>query len=143
MTTTRVSACHGTAVCKNACMSTQVEVGAVLEPTRGDRMRMALRHADVGVQEMADYLDVSRTSVSNWINDRRKPSRQTTRLWALRCGVDVTWLDTGRAPTMPSGPDEAGTPPGTRTLNPLIKSQRELPSNVRELRPARPLVVAA
>lgn len=57
-----------------------------------DRMRKALREADIGVAEMADYLDVSRTSVSNWINGRVEPSTQTLRLWALRCGVKFTWL---------------------------------------------------
>ena len=57
--------------------------------TRGDRMRIALRHAGVGVQEMADYLGVGRNTVSTWINDRITPSRQTVMLWAMRCGVPV------------------------------------------------------
>jgi transcriptional regulator with XRE-family HTH domain len=57
-----------------------------------DRMRKALRHADIGVQEMADYLGVSRTSASNWINGRIAPGPQTLRLWALRTGVSLEWL---------------------------------------------------
>ena len=57
-----------------------------------DRLRKALRHAGIGVTEMADYLDVSRTSVSNWINGRIEPSVQTLRLWALRTGVPYEWL---------------------------------------------------
>jgi transcriptional regulator with XRE-family HTH domain len=60
-----------------------------------DRLRKALRHAGIGVQEIADYLDVSRTSVSNWINGRVDPSTQTLRLWALRCGVSYPWLADG------------------------------------------------
>ena len=67
-------------------------------------MRVSLRHAGLGVQEMAAYLDVSRNAVSNWINDRVTPSKQTMRLWALRCGVPLEWLETGKAPTLPSGP---------------------------------------
>jgi transcriptional regulator with XRE-family HTH domain len=55
-------------------------------------MRKALRHAGLGVAEMAGYLDVSRTSVSNWINGRIMPSTQTLRLWALRTGVAFEWL---------------------------------------------------
>ena len=57
-----------------------------------DRMRKSLREASIGVTEIADYLDVSRTSVSNWINGRIPPSVQTLRLWALRTGVPYEWL---------------------------------------------------
>lgn len=68
-------------------------------------MRMALRDAGVGVQEIADYLDVARNTVSRWINDRGEPSKQTMRLWAIRTGVPLVWLETGAAPTEPSGPE--------------------------------------
>jgi transcriptional regulator with XRE-family HTH domain len=64
-----------------------------------DRMRKALRTADLGVAEMANYLGVSRGSVSNWINGRIDPDRRTLRLWALRCGVSYDWLVTGLGPT--------------------------------------------
>lgn len=60
-----------------------------------DRMRKALREADVGVQEMAEYLGVGRSTVSTWINGRIAPGKQTMRLWALRCGVSYEWLATG------------------------------------------------
>jgi transcriptional regulator with XRE-family HTH domain len=57
-----------------------------------DRMRKALRHARLGVQEIADYLGVDRSTVSTWINGRIDPSTQTLRLWALRTGVSLAWL---------------------------------------------------
>src|SRR5260221_8879559 len=60
-----------------------------------DRMRKALRTADLGALEMADYLGVSRTSVSSWINGRIRPSTAILRLWAIRCGVDFDWLRSG------------------------------------------------
>lgn len=60
-----------------------------------DRMRKALREADIGVQEMAEYLEVSRNAVGTWINGRNRPSPQTVRLWALRCGVPYEWLRHG------------------------------------------------
>lgn len=63
-----------------------------------DRMRKALRQSGVSVQEMADYLDVVRGTVGNWINGRRPPSKQSLRLWALRTGVDFNWLETGESP---------------------------------------------
>lgn len=74
-----------------------------------DRMRKALRTASISVQEIADYLDVSRNTVGNWINGRISPSTQTLRLWALRTGVSWTWLrdGTGARP----GPGQQTTPP--------------------------------
>ena len=63
-----------------------------------DRMRKALRVSDVGVQEIAEYLGVARNTVSTWINGRIDPSKQTLRLWALRCGVSYEWLLDGDAP---------------------------------------------
>ena len=63
--------------------------------TLGDRMGKALDHAGIGMQEMADYLGVSRTSVSNWVHGRVSPSRQTLMLWALRTGVDLVWITSG------------------------------------------------
>jgi transcriptional regulator with XRE-family HTH domain len=76
-----------------------------------DRMRKALRHAHLGVQEIASYLDVDRSTVSTWINGRIDPSTQTLRLVALRCGVPYEWLATGRTGTEQEGPNDPG--PGT------------------------------
>jgi transcriptional regulator with XRE-family HTH domain len=41
---------------------------------------------------MADYLDVSRTSVTNWTSGRITPDTRTLRLWAMRTGVSYGWL---------------------------------------------------
>lgn len=62
-----------------------------------DRLRKSLRIAGIGVQEMADYLGVSRGSISNWISGRNRPSAPTIRLWALRTGVSYGWLRKGEA----------------------------------------------
>lgn len=61
-----------------------------------DRLRKALRESDIGVQTMADYLEVDRGTVSTWINGRIKPSGQTIRLFALRTGVNYAWLKDGQ-----------------------------------------------
>lgn len=60
-----------------------------------DRLRRSADEAGVGVSEMADYLEVSRTSVSNWINGRVRPDTRTLRVWAMRCGVPFEWLRDG------------------------------------------------
>ena len=63
----------------------------------GDRMRKSLRHADLEFQQMADYLGVSRNSISNWINGKTRPNQPALRLWAMRTGVPYEWLREGQA----------------------------------------------
>lgn len=70
-------------------------------------MRKALRHAGMSVAEMSEYLDVSLASMTAWMSGRTKPRTQTLRLWALRCGVDYSWLATGWPSTLPWSRDEA------------------------------------
>lgn len=79
---------------------------AKLAFNKPDRMKKSLSVTGVTVQEMADYLGVTRGSVGNWINGRIEPSLQTTRLWALRTGVPFEWLERGEvpAPTPPVPP---------------------------------------
>lgn len=83
------------------------ETGTIPEWDLADRFRKALRHAHLGVGDMATYLDVSRNTVSNWIHGHVQPSVQTQRLWALRTGVPYTWL--ARTPH----PDGDGTDPAS------------------------------
>lgn len=61
-----------------------------------DRLRRALRVSGVGVQEMAEYLEVSRDSVSNWINGRNRPRSRDLRAFAAKTGFPVAWLREGR-----------------------------------------------
>lgn len=63
--------------------------------TLGDRLAKALDISNVTVQEMADELGVSRTTVSNYMHGRTHPSRSVGRIWALRTGVPFAWLITG------------------------------------------------
>lgn len=55
-------------------------------------MRKSLRHSDISVQAMADYLGVERSTVSTWINGRIVPRKQTLILWAMHTGVSYDWL---------------------------------------------------
>jgi transcriptional regulator with XRE-family HTH domain len=79
-------------------------VPAVPEWDLADRLRKALRTSGTGVQEIADYLGVARNTVSTWINGKITPSKQTQRLWALRCGVPYEWLVAGEFPSPDGGP---------------------------------------
>jgi transcriptional regulator with XRE-family HTH domain len=94
--------CMQRARCNTRCMSTELDFTPAIPPeTLGLRMERARRAAGVGVQEMATYLDVARNTVSTWLHDRVRPSDQTLRLWALRCGVSLDWLRTGQVPLLP------------------------------------------
>lgn len=97
-----------------------------------DRMRKALRVSGLGVQEIADYLDVSRNTVSTWINGRITPSTQTVRLWALRTGVPYEWLRDGTTPR--TSPDT----PGGQVITPTTWNARRVAAlNTRRPRPTK------
>lgn len=93
-----------------------------------DRLRKALRESDVSVQEMADYLEVSRNSVSAWINGRNYPRRRDLAAFARKTGYPIEWLRGGdivaggnemqpsdyRAAVSPCPPLHASTRPRAR-----------------------------
>jgi transcriptional regulator with XRE-family HTH domain len=73
-------------------MSEQAAAEAVPEWDHADRMRKALRQADMGPGDMARYLGVGGNTVSTWLSGRINPSPQTLRLWSMRTGVPYSWL---------------------------------------------------
>lgn len=78
-------------------MSTQQEE-RVPQLTLGWRLKMAL--GDISVQEMAEHLGVTRSTLSRWMSDTGKPPRRAyVAQWALLTGVPLTWLETGDHPT--------------------------------------------
>ena len=70
---------------------------------QADRLRKALREADLGVQDMADYLGVSRNTIGRYLSGAAPAKIQTLRLWAMRCGVSYEWLRTGVSEVKPDG----------------------------------------
>src|SRR5260370_10757754 len=64
-----------------------------------DRLRKSLREWGLSVQDMADYLEVSRNSGSARINGRTRPNSQSLRLWAMRTGVPYDWGRAGHVTT--------------------------------------------
>ena len=77
-------------------MTTNTDTANIPMFTRGDRMAKALEHSRVTVSEMADYLGVSRQTIGNWMHGRTQPSKGDLRLWAMRTGVPLEWIETGR-----------------------------------------------
>ena len=85
----------------------QATAHSALDWDLADRMRKALRVSGVSNAEMAEYLGVSRNSVSGWINGTYEPRIAFLRLFAMRTGVPFEWLQTGKAPSSPDGDDGA------------------------------------
>lgn len=77
----------------------------LLHFSQGDRLRKSLQLSGISSQEMADYLEVSRNTISRWINDEREPNRTFVRLWSLRTGVPLAWIETGVVPEDNGGGD--------------------------------------
>lgn len=63
-----------------------------------DRLRKTLRHAGVSSQEMSQLLEVSRHTISNWLNGHTRPRAADLRVWADRCDVPYEWLAHGVVP---------------------------------------------
>ena len=63
------------------------------------RMALALEVAGVTKEAMADYIGVSRQTISNYLIGRTVPTIGYVRNWADRCQVSVSWLLTGHADT--------------------------------------------
>lgn len=93
--------------------------------TEGDRLGKALRFADVGNQQMADYLGVSRNTVGNYISGRTGIDKRTRMLWALRTGVAIEWLEHGEGTPTPTPPNDGEpTPPMSDAVAKLAASKR-------------------
>ncbi len=118
-------------------MTTATRVFVRLEFDLADRMRKALRVADMGVGEMAEYLGVSRNTVGNWINGHATPSRQTRMLWAMRTSVPLEWLETGNDPDDPSCPRQDSNLRPTRYK--VVRGGQRVAS----FEPAAPLRIAS
>ena len=93
-------------------MTTQTAGEHIPSLTLGWRMQMALRDSGKAVQDVADELDVSRATVSRWLNDKGTgPRRPFLVAFALSTGVSIDWLASGDMPTQPTPPRPRGTTP--------------------------------
>ncbi len=52
---------------------------------------------------MAQALEVAPLSVTRWEREQRTPKAHVLMSWALVCGVDLNWLETGEAPPPDGG----------------------------------------
>ncbi len=85
-------------------MTTAYEPGTIPEFDRADRLKKAIRVSDVQIMDMAEYLGVTRETLSRYLNGKQQAPLAIVRLVALRTGVPVNWILTGDDST--DGPDD-------------------------------------
>ncbi|MDR7253757.1 transcriptional regulator with XRE-family HTH domain [Nocardioides sp. BE266] len=80
------------------------------------RLQMSLDEAGISVEEAAARMDVSRSTISRWLNGRgTAPKRPFLAQWALMTGVPVEWLENGEGTGTPTPPDGGEPSPGVDT----------------------------
>jgi transcriptional regulator with XRE-family HTH domain len=94
------------------------EIASRLAPHRGDWLRKALEVSNVSARDMADYIDVSTRTMTNYLSGATTPNDRKLAKWALKCGVPVQYLKTGVVPDGEPGPGAQGElPEKSRTGN--------------------------
>ncbi|MDB2211739.1 helix-turn-helix domain-containing protein [Mycobacteroides abscessus] len=97
-------------------MTTAYEPGTIPEFDKADRLKKAISVSDTGVAEMAEYLGVTRETLSRYLNGRNETPLAIVRLIAMRTGVPVEWILTGNAPDGPGPELPGGIEPPTYSL---------------------------
>lgn len=118
--------------------------GTVPEWTVGDRLRKARETAGLTQQELAAEIGVSHRSITNYESDRSSPKRPVLVTWAMRTGVDLSWILQQDAPSPDGGKrprQDSNLRPADYTTNasspsrPTDLAERRL--NARSTRPSR------
>lgn len=79
-------------------MSIDADLGFIPSFTVGDRLRKAREHTGLSHSEFADEIGVSRNTVTNYERGHVSPRAIVLKMWAMRTGVPLVWLETGEAP---------------------------------------------
>lgn len=93
-------------------MTTQHSAGRVPEFTLGDRLRKARELTGLTIRQFAEQIGVSHGTITNAEGDLRRVRPITIKAYAMRTGVSVEWLETGRRPQSPDNGPEGGTTSG-------------------------------
>lgn len=68
---------------------------AKLAPHQGDWLRKSLDVSGVSAIEMAQIIDVSRRTMTNYLSGRTAPRKRMLNEWSAHTGVPVSYLETG------------------------------------------------
>lgn len=76
------------------------------------RLALALEHADLSVNDIAEELGVHRNTIGRYLSGKHLP-RAVLIAWALRTGVPLRWLEAGE---MDHDGDDGGASITGRTI---------------------------
>ena len=72
---------------------------AIPQLTLGWKLRMSMAQAGYTTSDMAEILEMDRSTISLWINDRAVPGKSWyLRIWAEATNVPVEWLTAEMTP---------------------------------------------
>lgn len=83
--------------------------------TLGWRLRRSLEYGGIDVAEMAEVIEVHRTTISKWFHDEVVPRRVYLSEWARQTGVRVEWL-LGEDPKVPGDGPRSRVRAGRRAV---------------------------
>lgn len=69
------------------------------------RLRIAREFAGLEQEELAERMEVTRSTISNAENGHGTPRRTTINAWALACGVAASWIHDGQEDPPPHPPE--------------------------------------
>lgn len=75
------------------------------EITLRHRLRIAREEAGLEQFQLAETIGASRNTISAAENGKSNPRKMLLNAWALATGVPVSWLQYGKTPAGPDGPD--------------------------------------
>lgn len=85
---------------------------------------MATEHANISVQDVADRLEVHRTTITRWSHDLALPRYRDLREWADMTGVSYEWLAEAMPGYQPPPPEPPTRNPHRKTTEPQHTSRR-------------------
>ncbi len=110
---------------QDASMTQMTQPAVVPDWTLGWRMKRALSHAGIKAEDMADELGVTRQTISRWVNDVGAPPRSLyVKEWALRTGVDYSWLIYGTTAPNTDGGERARKDLNLRPSDYMVDGRR-------------------
>ena len=74
---------------------TDVSEGQIPEWELPDRLVKSRKSAKVSQHQMAEHLGITRQAISRYEKGTTVPKLAILRVWALRCGVPLRWLQYG------------------------------------------------
>jgi transcriptional regulator with XRE-family HTH domain len=79
--------------------------GGVPEWTLGDRLRKARVHRGLEQEQLAELIGLKRSTIGNYERGDTPPKRPVLLAWSVATGVPLKWIETGKPPPGPNGPD--------------------------------------